>query len=368
MRYEGSFPVTTSAAWPRGDFAFSVDGRRLAAPLQRDPAVVGVWDVALGRLAATVRGNSASVTAVAFSPDGKRLATGAIDRPRKTAVVTIWDLGSGRAVLTFDVGPRRVDSLAFAGDGRKIAAGGAGVTREAPGWVTVWDAENGAVLGAQDRLGLVKYLAFHPDGAWLAIADCGNAKRASLGRRGGYADHAPGASRGQLRGVHPGRPAAGITGLRRQRPPCRRPDRRAGAGAPELRPTARLRRLDATAGLQRRRLAHRRPPVRFSQPLGSRAARSIRRSSPKPDDVAGWLRRSRSFATQGDDTRALAAFETSPRDSDRPSGAVDPAWPGRGHRAPAGGDGLRQGLHGPVRRSDALARLRPRARAVRPET
>ena len=33
------------------------------------------------------------------------------------------------------------------------------------------------------------------------------------------------------------------------------------------------------------------------------------RAEPKPDDVAGWLRRSRSFATQGDDSRAVAAFE-----------------------------------------------------------
>ena len=54
-----NFPVTDSQLWPRGDFAFDAEGRRLAAPLQRDPAVVGVWDVALGRLAATIRRNSA---------------------------------------------------------------------------------------------------------------------------------------------------------------------------------------------------------------------------------------------------------------------------------------------------------------------
>ena len=79
MRYTGNFPVTNEPYWPRaGTLAFNVDGRLLAGPLQRDPTVVGVWDVELGRLAATIRGNSISVTAVAFSPDDSRLATGVI--------------------------------------------------------------------------------------------------------------------------------------------------------------------------------------------------------------------------------------------------------------------------------------------------
>ncbi len=109
MRYERNVPVTESPVWPRGDFAFDADGRRLAAPLRRDPATVGIWDVALGRLEATVRGSSSLVTAVAFSPDGERLATAADLKSSRTEVVTIWDLASRRAIQTFDVGQRHVE-------------------------------------------------------------------------------------------------------------------------------------------------------------------------------------------------------------------------------------------------------------------
>src|SRR5262249_27105553 len=68
-----------------------------------------------------------------------------------------------------------VQALAFSGDGHTLAAGG-GTTPDAPGWVTAWDAGTGAVLGALDRVGLVKSLAFHPDGARLAGADSGESK------------------------------------------------------------------------------------------------------------------------------------------------------------------------------------------------
>jgi hypothetical protein len=63
-----------------------------------------------------------------------------------------------------------VEALALSGDGRKLAAGG-GTSVSAPGWATVWDTATGELLGALDRVGLVKFLAFHPDGARLAVAD-----------------------------------------------------------------------------------------------------------------------------------------------------------------------------------------------------
>ena len=117
-------PVTDSRRWPRGDFAFSRDGRRLAAPTRRDRTVVGVWDVALGRPVATLRGSGGPVTAVAFGPDGRSLATAAAGGPKGRPIVTLWHLASGRPIRTFEAGPDPVEALAFSGDGRKLAAGG----------------------------------------------------------------------------------------------------------------------------------------------------------------------------------------------------------------------------------------------------
>ncbi len=309
MRYEGSFPVTTSAYWPRGDFAFNVDGRRLAAPLQRDPAVVGVWDVALGRLSATIPRNSALVTAVAFSLDGKRLATGAIDTPKKTSVVTIWDLGSVQAVLTLDVSPHQVECVAFSSDGRKIAAGGGRAAREAPGWVTVWNAENGAVLGAQDHVEQARGVAFHPNGALLAIADAGEQPFVHLWNVAASTliTHPGPGSVSCVAFTHDGTRLAslGYDGS------VHLADARTGEEVVVLRSFGPS---PGSSGWT--------PRLAFSAD-GSRIAAHTAKFlnlwearplldppvEPKPDDLAGWLRLSRSCTTGGDDSRALAAFE-----------------------------------------------------------
>jgi eukaryotic-like serine/threonine-protein kinase len=167
--------VSDSRRWPRGDFAFSADGTRLAAPTRRDRTEVGVLDLALGRRVATLRGSGGEIMAVAFRADGQSVATAAVGGAKGQPLVTVWDLASGRAIRTFDAGPHPVEVLAFSNDGQKLAAGG-GTKQISLGWVTAWSTETGATLGTLDRVGLVKCLAFHPDGARLAIADMGGNK------------------------------------------------------------------------------------------------------------------------------------------------------------------------------------------------
>ncbi len=172
MRVDQKFPVVDSLRWPRGDFDFSSDGSRLAAPTQTDSSIVGVWDLALGRSVVRLRGSAGRVTAVAFSPDGQALASAAVGGPNGRPVVTLWHLASGRAIRSFESGPDQVLALGFSSDGRRLAAGG-GTLPYVAGWITAWDAETGAVLGTLDSVGQVLFLAFHPDGVRIAIADWG---------------------------------------------------------------------------------------------------------------------------------------------------------------------------------------------------
>jgi WD40 repeat protein/tetratricopeptide (TPR) repeat protein len=302
------FPVTNARVFPRGDFAFSPDGRRLAAPLRQDRKVVGVWDVALGNRVATLRGSAMPVTAVAFHPDGRSLATAAVGGPDGRTVLVLWHLPSGRAFHTFESGPGPVRALAYSRDGRKLAAGG-GTEPNAPGWVTAWDTETGGVLGTLDRVGLVMFLAFHPDGALLALADHGGSKV-----------HLWNLSAGSLI-THPGPKQVSCVGFT--------PD---GKRLAALGYDGNVQLCDSQTGDEVLVLRGSGPPpgsggftprMAFS-PDGSCIAahygiasllnlwdlgpRSGLTAKPKAGDLAGWLRRGRALAAQGDIASAEAAF------------------------------------------------------------
>ena len=64
---------------------------------------VKLWDAASGRLLRTFEGHTDSVRAVAFSPDGARIASGSWDR-----TIKLWDAASGRLLRTFEGHSQRV--------------------------------------------------------------------------------------------------------------------------------------------------------------------------------------------------------------------------------------------------------------------
>ena len=78
-----------------------------------------VWDVSTGQAKLTLRGHEDSIFGVAFSPDGRRLASVSNDR-----TVKLWDVTRSHEVTTLDAYVGRVDEVAFSPDGRHIASAG----------------------------------------------------------------------------------------------------------------------------------------------------------------------------------------------------------------------------------------------------
>jgi WD40 repeat protein len=134
--------------------ALSPDGKRLACGTFEEE--VRVWDTATGRELWCVKTESFRVSAQAFSPDGKTLATGG-------GKLRLWDAASGRLLRTVDGPPGGTELAAFSPDGKRVVTAG---------WHSVlhfWDTATGKpVSHFEGHDHAVWAGAFSPDGKALA--------------------------------------------------------------------------------------------------------------------------------------------------------------------------------------------------------
>jgi WD40 repeat protein len=151
---------------------FSPDSQRLVVAFRTGfkkdlgPSNIQLWDVAGHQEVVILKGHTATVHAVAFSPDRKRLASASDDR-----TVRVWDLDSGRCVQTLEGHTKGVTCVAFSPDGKRLASASGDKT------VKLWDATTG-----QEVLSLVTKakegattLSFSPDGKRLTATFMGPA-------------------------------------------------------------------------------------------------------------------------------------------------------------------------------------------------
>ena len=170
-------PRTSKLQWEveghAGRIAFSPDGRLLAAvaSLTRpaDATAVVLLDGHTGRPVRRLQGHTLGAFCVAFSPDGKTLASSSGDltrNPAREGKVRLWDVGSGAEVFSFQPTTGMVLSLAFSSDSRRLALAGVN------GTVLLWD----TVLRRPERRlrghsGRASSVAFRPDGKQLTSGD-----------------------------------------------------------------------------------------------------------------------------------------------------------------------------------------------------
>jgi WD40 repeat protein len=186
-------PCASEMLCPYHRLALSPDGRYLAAPGRADSRVVHLWEIATGEEVLQLAGHSVPVLNVAFSADGRRLATAAWDsKGQERTEFKIWDMadleagGQRSRELCGTAEFFRPHQLAFSPDGRRLAGAGpelrvqSGKSTASPvGVVRVWGL--GGAEGSPEAFTpeltcpgpntVVSAVQFSPDGRQLVSAE-----------------------------------------------------------------------------------------------------------------------------------------------------------------------------------------------------
>jgi eukaryotic-like serine/threonine-protein kinase len=230
-------PLEHDGAGPFTDVSFRSDSRRFTtACLNENNENLRVWDARTGQLVMPPINPSGLVEQVAFSPDGRWIATACFDKTAR-----VWDAETGQARTPHLLHGQAVIHVAFSPDSRLLLTG------SCDGTARVWDAATGEpvivplqhdqpVLGAEFNADATRVLTATQDGAWAWELSSDDRPVEDVVLEGNILAGRQIDNSGSLMPLARGTIRAGCQQLRSKYPSQRQPDTRGGFTPVELAP------------------------------------------------------------------------------------------------------------------------------------
>ena len=136
---KGEFGAVVSVAFSPDDKWIVSGGGGINLGTLKSISQLKLWDASTGEEIRALKGHTASVSSVAFSPNGKRIVSGSWDQ-----TIKLWEPGTGQQVLTLKA-PNLVHSVALSPDGNRILSG------SQDGTLKLWVAEPEPVYASDKR-------------------------------------------------------------------------------------------------------------------------------------------------------------------------------------------------------------------------